>query len=134
MNKYYTATAAMMLLAVLFSTAGAAENDIIKVDIQRNMQGINVTVRAKTDTVVIKNIDVNRGKCPLLTKGTVTYQGKRLEGRVAQGATFTPTTMHFADGLTWHFGHTYLQPPAGVVCSFLEARVFTDQGTFTISE
>lgn len=134
MNKYYTATAAMMLLAVLFSTAGAAENDIIKVDIQKNIQGINVTVRAKTDTVVIKNIDVNRGKCPLLTKGTVTYQGKRLEGWVEQGATFTPTTMHFADGLTWHFGHTYLQPPAGVVCSFLEARVFTDQGTFTISE
>lgn len=134
MNKYYTATAAMMLLAVLFSTAGAAENDIIKVDIQKNIQGINVTVRAKTDNVVIKNIDVNRGKCPLLTKGTVTYQGKRLEGWVEQGATFTPTTMHFADGLTWHFGHTYLQPPAGVVCSFLEARVFTDQGTFTISE
>ncbi|MEG6283063.1 hypothetical protein UXO46_13670 [Enterobacter asburiae] len=134
MNKYYSATAAMMLLAVLFSTAGAAENDIIKVDIQKNIQGINVTVRAKTDTVVIKNIDVNRGKCPLLTKGTVTYQGKRLEGWVEQGATFTPTTMHFADGLTWHFGHTYLQPPAGVVCSFLEARVFTDQGTFTISE
>ena len=115
MNKYYTATAAMMLLAVLSSTARAAENDIIKVDIQKNIQGINVTVRAKTDTVVIKNIDVNRGKCPLR-------------------ATFTPTTMHFADGLTWHFGHTYLQPPAGVVCSFLEARVFTDQGTFTISE
>ena len=124
----------MMLLAVLFSTAGAAENDIIKVDIQKNIQGINVTVRAKTDTVVIKNIDVNRGKCPLLTKGTVTYQGKRLEGWVEQRATFTPTTMHFADGLTWHFGHTYLQPPAGVVCSFLEARVFTDQGTFTIRE
>ncbi|MBC6557706.1 hypothetical protein GW721_17270 [Citrobacter braakii] len=134
MSKYYTATAAMMLLAVLSLTAGAAENDIIKVDIQKNIQGINVTVRAKTDTVVIKNIDVNRGKCPLLTKGTVTYQGKRFEGWVAQGATFTPTTMHFADGLTWHFGHTYLQPPAGVVCSFLEARVFTDQGTFTISE
>ncbi|EHF5000501.1 MULTISPECIES: hypothetical protein [Enterobacter] len=134
MNKYYSATAAMMLLAVLFSTAGAAENDIIKVDIQKNIQGINVTVRAKTDTVVIKNIDVNRGKCPLLTKGTVTYQGKRLEGWVEQRATFTPTTMHFADGLTWHFGHTYLQPPAGVVCSFLEARVFTDQGTFTIRE
>lgn len=134
MNKYYTATAAMTLMAVLSLTAGAAENDIIKVDIQKNIQGINVTVRAKTDTVVIKNIDVNRGKCPLLTKGTVTYQGKRLEGWVAQGATFTPTTMHFAEGLTWHFGHTYLQPPAGVVCSFLEARVFTDQGTFTISE
>lgn len=107
---------------------------IIKVDIQKNIQGINVTVTAKTDNVLIKNIDVNRGKCPLLTKGTVTYQGKRLEGWVAQGATFRPTTMHFADGLTWHFGHTYLQPPAGVVCSFLEARVFTDQGIFTVTE
>lgn len=134
MTKYYTVAAAMTLLAALSSTAAAAENDIIKVDIQKNIQGINVTVTAKTDTVVIKNIDVNRGKCPLLTKGTVTYQGKRLEGWVAQGATFTPTTMHFADGLTWHFGHTYLQPPAGVVCSFLEARVFTDQGTFTVTE
>ncbi|EJE2948788.1 MULTISPECIES: hypothetical protein [Enterobacteriaceae] len=134
MTKYYTAAAAIILLATLSSTAGATENDIIKVGIQKNIQGINVTVTAKTDTVVIKNIDVNRGKCPLLTKGTVTYQGKRLEGWVAQGATFTPTTMHFADGLTWHFGHTYLQPPAGVVCSFLEARVFTDQGTFTVTE
>ncbi|HHL0118407.1 hypothetical protein [Enterobacter bugandensis] len=134
MTKYYTAAAAMMLLATLYSSAAAAENDIIKVGIQKNIQGINVTVTAKTDTVVIKNIDVNRGKCPLLTKGTVTYQGKRLEGWVAQGATFTPATMHFADGLTWHFGHTYLQPPAGVVCSFLEARVFTDQGTFTVTE
>ncbi|MBL5926068.1 hypothetical protein [Enterobacter asburiae] len=134
MTKYYTAAAAIILLATLYSTAGATENDIIKVGIQKNIQGINVTVTAKTDTVVIKNIDVNRGKCPLLTKGTVTYQGKRLEGWVAQGATFTPTTMHFADGLTWHFGHTYLQPPAGVVCSFLEARVFTDQGTFTVTE
>lgn len=134
MTKYYTAAAAIILLATLSSTAGATENDIIKVGIQKNIQGINVTVTAKTDTVVIKNIDVNRGKCPLLTKGTVTYQGKRLEGWVAQGATFMPTTMHFADGLTWHFGHTYLQPPAGVVCSFLEARVFTDQGTFTVTE
>lgn len=134
MTKYYTAAAAIILLATLSSTAGATENDIINVDIQKNIQGINVTVTAKTDIVVIKNIDVNRGKCPLLTKGTVTYQGKRLEGWVAQGATFTPTTMHFADGLTWHFGHTYLQPPAGVVCSFLEARVFTDQGTFTVTE
>ncbi|MGQ3660720.1 hypothetical protein [Citrobacter braakii] len=134
MTKYYTAAAAIILLATLSSTAGATENDIINVDIQKNIQGINVTVTAKTDTVVIKNIDVNRGKCPLLTKGTVTYQGKRLEGWVAQGATFTPTTMHFADGLTWHFGHTYLQPPAGVVCSFLEARVFTDLGTFTVTE
>lgn len=134
MNKYFTATAATVLLSALSSTAGAAENDIIKVDIQKSIQGINVAVTAKTDTVLIKNIDVNRGKCPLLTKGTITYQGKRLEGWVAQGATFTPTTMHFADGLTWHFGHTYLQPPTGVVCSFLEARVFTDQGTFTISE
>lgn len=134
MTKYYTAAAAIILLATLSSTAGATENDIINVDIQKNIQGINVTVTAKTDTVVIKNIDVNRGKCPLLTKGTVTYQGKRLEGWVSQGATFTPTTMHFADGLTWHFGHTYLQPPAGVVCSFLEARVFTDQGTFTVTE
>ncbi|WP_193162865.1 hypothetical protein [Enterobacter ludwigii] len=134
MNKYYTTVAAMTLMAPLPSMAGAAENDIIKVDIQKNIQGINVTVTAKTDNVLIKNIDVNRGKCPLLTKGTVTYQGKRLEGWVAQGATFTPTTMHFADGLTWHFGHTYLQPPAGVVCSFLEARVFTDQGIFTVTE
>lgn len=134
MTKYYTAAAAMMLLTTLSSSAGATANDIIKVDIQKNIQGINVTVTAKTDTVVIKNIDVNRGKCPLLTKGTVTYQGKRLEGWVAQGAAFTPTTMHFADGLTWHFGHTYLQPPAGVVCSFLEARVFTDQGTFTVTK
>ncbi|EPG7393550.1 TPA: hypothetical protein MDR95_004863 [Klebsiella pneumoniae] len=134
MNKYYTTVAAMTLMAALSSISGAAENDIIKVDIQKNIQGINVTVTAKTDTVLIKNIDVNRGKCPLLTKGTVTYQGKRLEGWVAQGATFTPATMHFSDGLTWHFGHTYLQPPAGVVCSFLEARVFTDQGIFTVTE
>lgn len=134
MNKNHTATAAMVLLATLSSSAAAAENDIIKVDIQKSIQGINVAVTAKTDIVLIKNIDVNRGKCPLLTKGTITYQGKRLEGWIAQGATFTPTTMHFADGLTWHFGHTYLQPPAGVVCSFLEARVFTDQGTFTVSE
>lgn len=134
MTKYYSAATAIILLAILSSTAGATENDIIKVDIQKNIQGINVTVTAKTDNVLIKNIDVNRGKCPLLTKGTVTYQGKRLEGWVAQGATFRPTTMHFADGLTWHFGHTYLQPPAGVVCSFLEARVFTDQGIFTVTE
>ncbi|MDM8058875.1 hypothetical protein [Klebsiella aerogenes] len=134
MTKYYSAATAIILLATLSSTAGATENDIIKVDIQKNIQGINVTVTAKTDNVLIKNIDVNRGKCPLLTKGTVTYQGKRLEGWVAQGATFRLTTMHFADGLTWHFGHTYLQPPAGVVCSFLEARVFTDQGIFTVTE
>lgn len=124
----------MTLMAALSSMAVAAENDIIKVDIQKNIQGINVTVTAKTDTVLIKNIDVNRGKCPLLTKGTITYQGKSLEGWVAQGATFTPTTMHFADGLTWHFGQTYLRTPPGVVCSFLEARVFTDQGTFTVTE
>lgn len=134
MNKNHTATAAMVLLATLSSSAAAAENDIIKVDIQKSIQGINVTVTAKTDTIVIKNIDVNRGKCPLLTKGTITYQGKRLEGWVAQGATFTPTTMHFADSLTWHFGQTYLRTPPGVVCSFLEARVFTDQGTFTVSK
>lgn len=132
--KKLCSAAAIAMLSGLASIASAAENDIIKVDIQRNIQGINVTVTAKTDTVQITNIDVNRGKCPLLTKGTITYQGKRLEGWVAQGATFTPTTMHFADGLTWHFGHTYLQPPPGVVCSFLEARVFTDQGTFTVSE
>lgn len=134
MNKNHTATAAMVLLATLSSSAAAAENDIIKVDIQKSIQGINVTVTAKTDTIVIKNIDVNRGKCPLLTKGTITYQGKRLEGWVAQGATFTPTTMNFADSLTWHFGQTYLRTPPGVVCSFLEARVFTDQGTFTVSK
>ncbi|MGX9312524.1 hypothetical protein ACWXWE_07160 [Pantoea ananatis] len=134
MNKYSTTAAAMTLMAALSSMAVAAENDIIKVDIQKNIQGINVTVTAKTDTVLIKNIDVNRGKCPLLTKGTITYQGKSLEGWVAQGATFTPTTMHFADGLTWHFGQTYLRTPPGVVCSFLEARVFTDQGTFTVTE
>lgn len=90
MNKYYTTAAAMTLMAALSSMAGAAENDIIKVDIQKNIQGINVTVTAKTDTVVIKNIDVNRGKCPLLTKGTVTYQGKRLEGWVAQGLPLPP--------------------------------------------
>ncbi|MEG1347879.1 MAG: hypothetical protein RSD49_07475 [Hafnia sp.] len=134
MNIFYTAAAAMTLMAALSSSAGAAENDIIKVNIQKNIQGINVSVTARADTVLIKNIDVNRGKCPLLTKGTLTYQGKRLEGWVAQGATFTPTTMHFADGLTWHFGHTYLQPPPGVVCGFFEARVFTDKGNFTISE
>ncbi|MGA5656823.1 hypothetical protein [Rahnella contaminans] len=134
MNIFYTAAAAMTLMAALSSSTGAAENGIIKVNIQKNIQGINVSVTARADTVLIKNIDVNRGKCPLLTKGTLTYQGKRLEGWVAQGATFTPTTMHFADGLTWHFGHTYLQPPPGVVCDFLEARVFTDKGNFTISE
>ncbi len=132
--KKLCSAAAIAMLSGLASIASAAENDVIRVDIQRNIQGINVTVTAKTDTVQIKNIDVNRGKCPLLTKGTVTYQGKNLQGWVAQGAVFTPTTMHFADGLTWHFGHTWLQPPPGVVCSFLEARVFTDQGTFTVSE
>ncbi len=77
MTKYYTTVAAITLMATLSSMAGAAENDIIKVDIQKNIQGINVTVTAKTDNVLIKNIDVNRGKCPLLTKGTVTYQGKK---------------------------------------------------------
>jgi hypothetical protein len=61
MNKNHTATAAMVLLATLSSSAAAAENDIIKVDIQKSIQGINIAVTAKTDTVLIKNIDVNRG-------------------------------------------------------------------------
>ncbi len=37
MTKYYTAAATIILLATLSSTAGATENDIIKVGIQKNI-------------------------------------------------------------------------------------------------
>ena len=132
MKNFYPAAAAMMLLSALSLYAGAAENDAIKVDVQRSGFELLVTVTAKTDTVQIKNIDVNRGRCLLLTKGSVTYQGITVNGSVPKKGNFMPTTLQFADGLTWHFGNPLQQK--GINCSFVEARVFTDQGTFTVSE
>lgn len=132
MKNFYPAAAAMMLLSALSLHAGAAENDAIKVDVQRSGFELLVTVTAKTDTVQIKNIDVNRGRCLLLAKGSVTYQGITVSGWVPKKGNFTPTTLQFADGLTWHFGNPLQQK--GINCSFVEARVFTDQGTFTVSE
>lgn len=131
MNLFYT-TAAMTLLATLSATSVAAENDIIKVDVQPSGFELLVTVTAKTDSVQIKNIDVNRGRCLLLTKGSVTYQGITVDGWIPKKGTFTPITMQFADGLTWHFGNPLQQ--RGINCRFVEARVFTDKGTFTVSE
>lgn len=132
MSVFYPAAAALMLLSALPAQAGAAENDAIKVDVQKSGFELLVTVTAKTDTVQIKNIDVNRGRCLLLTKGSVTYQGITVNGWVPKKGNFTPTTLQFADGLTWHFGNPLQQK--GINCSFVEARVFTDQGTFTVSE
>ena len=131
MNIFYT-VAAMALLATLTATSVAAENDIIKVDVQPSGFELLVTVTAKTDSVQIKNIDVNRGRCLLLTKGSITYQGITVDGWIPKKGTFTPTTMQFADGLTWHFGNPLQQK--GINCRFVEARVFTDKGTFTVSE
>lgn len=132
MKNFYPAAAAIMLLSALSLHASAAENDAIKVDVQRSGFELLVTVTAKTDTVQIKNIDVNRGRCLLLTKGSVTYQGITVNGWVPKKGNFTPTTLQFADGLTWHFGNPLQQK--GINCSFVEARVFTDRGTFTVSE
>lgn len=132
MNKYCTTTASMMLLATLSSTVSAAENNIIKVDVRPSGFELLVTVTAKTDSVQIKNIDVNRGRCLLLTRGSVTYQGITVDGWIPKKGTFAPTTMQFADGLTWHFGNPLQQK--GLNCRFVEARVFTDQGIFTVSE
>lgn len=132
MSVFYPTAAALMLLSTLPAQAGAAENDAIKVDVQKSGFELLVTVTAKTDTVQIKNIDVNRGRCLLLTKGSVTYQGITVNGWVPKKGNFTPTTLQFADGLTWHFGNPLQQK--GINCSFVEARVFTDQGTFTVSE
>lgn len=132
MNKYYTAAAAMLLVAPLSSPAGAAENNAINVDVQRSGFELLVTVTARADRVQIKNIDVNRGRCLLLTKGSVTYQGITVNGWVPKKEAFTPATMQFADGLTWHFGNPLQQK--GINCRFVEARVFTDKGTFTVSE
>ncbi|MEG1422430.1 MAG: hypothetical protein RSA95_00175 [Citrobacter sp.] len=132
MKKFHPAAAALVLLYALSSHAGAAENDAIKVDVQKSGFELLVTVTAKTDTVQIKNIDVNRGRCLLLTRGSVTYQGITVNGWVPKKGNFTPTTLQFADGLTWHFGNPLQQK--GINCSFVEARVFTDQGTFTVNK
>lgn len=132
MKTFYPTVAALILLSTLSSHAGATENDVINVNVQKSGFELLVTVTAKTDTVQIKNIDVNRGRCLLLTKGSVTYQGITVNGWVPQKGNFTPTTLLFADGLTWHFGNPLQQK--GINCSFVEARVFTDQGTFTVSE
>lgn len=132
MKTTYPVTAAMALLATVSLPAGAAENDVIKLDVQKSGFELLVTVIARTDNIQIKNIDVNRGRCLLLAKGTVTYQGITVEGWVPKKGEFTPTTMQFADGLTWHFGNPLQQK--GINCSFVEARVFTNKGTFTISE
>lgn len=132
MSAFYPTAAALMLLSAIPAQAGAAENDAIKVDVQRSGFELLVTVTAKTDTVQIKNIDVNRGRCLLLAKGSVTYQGITVNGWVPKKGNFTPTTLQFADGLTWHFGNPLQQK--GINCSFVEARVFTDRGTFTVSE
>ncbi|GDX07557.1 hypothetical protein [Buttiauxella sp. A111] len=132
MKKIYPVTAAMALLATVSLPAGATENDVIKLDVQKSGFELLVTVIARTDNIQIKNIDVNRGRCLLLAKGTVTYQGITVEGWVPKKEGFTPTTMKFADGLTWHFGNPLQQK--GINCSFVEARVFTNKGTFTISE
>lgn len=132
MSVFYPTAAALVLLSALSSHAGAAENDAIKVDVQKSGFELLVTVTAKTDTVQIKNIDVNRGRCLLLTRGNVTYQGITVNGWIPAKKGFTPVTMQFADGLTWHFGNPLQQK--GINCSFVEARVFTDRGTFTVSE
>jgi len=132
MKTTYPVTAVMALLATVSLPAGAAENDVIKLDVQKSGFELLVTVIARTDNIQIKNIDVNRGRCLLLAKGTVTYQGITVEGWVPKKGEFTPTTMQFADGLTWHFGNPLQQK--GINCSFVEARVFTNKGTFTISE
>ncbi|HIC8604280.1 hypothetical protein [Citrobacter freundii] len=132
MKTLYPVTAAISLLVTLSAPSGAAENDVIKLDVQKSGFELLVTVVARTDSIQIKNIDVNRGRCLLLAKGTVTYQGITVEGWVPKKGEFTPTTMQFADGLTWHFGNPLQQK--GINCSFVEARVFTNKGTFTISE
>ncbi|WP_341482655.1 hypothetical protein [Citrobacter freundii] len=132
MKTLYPVTAAISLLVTLSAPSGAAENDVIKLDVQKSGFELLVTVIARTDSIQIKNIDVNRGRCLLLAKGTVTYQGITVEGWVPKKGEFTPTTMQFADGLTWHFGNPLQQK--GINCSFVEARVFTNKGTFTISE
>lgn len=132
MKKIYPVTAAMALLVTLSWPVGASENDVIKLDVQKSGFELLVTVIARTDNIQIKNIDVNRGRCLLLAKGKVTYQGITVEGWVPKKGEFTPTTMQFADGLTWHFGNPLQQK--GINCSFVEARVFTNKGTFTISE
>ena len=132
MKTFYNATVALTLLAVLPSHAGAAENDAINIDVQKNGFELLVTVTAKTDSIQIKNIDVNRGRCLLLTRGSITYQGSTVNGWVPAKKGFTPTTMKFADGLTWHFGNPLRQK--GINCSFVEARVFTNKGTFTVTE
>ncbi|EMU5531742.1 MULTISPECIES: hypothetical protein [Enterobacteriaceae] len=137
MNMFSAAAAVITLLAGLVSSAVSAENDAIKVDIQKSGWECNdcvyVTVTARTERIQIKNIDVNRGKCPQLKQGKTTYNGKTTpEGWWPNKGTFTPRKMQFAESLTWRFGNPLWQ--TGISCNFLEARIFTDQGTFTVSD
>ena len=51
---------------------------------------VYVTVTAKTDTVLIKKIDVNRGKCPMLTHRKIAYRGRNVDGWWPTDKPFTP--------------------------------------------
>ncbi|MGL4275933.1 MAG: hypothetical protein ACRCS2_01630, partial [Morganella morganii] len=80
---------------------------------------------------LIKKIDVNRGKCPMLTHRKIAYRGRNVDGWWPTDKPFTPRKMTFAESVFWKFGHTL---DFGKACNFVEARVFTDQGTFTVSQ
>lgn len=88
MNMFSAAAVVMALLAGLVSSAVSAENDVIKVEIQKSGWECNdcvyVTVTARTERIQIKNIDVNRGKCPQRKQGVTTIQGSEDGGVVAQ--------------------------------------------------
>ena len=90
-----------------------------------------VTVTAKTDTVLIKKIDVNRGKCPMLTHRKISYRGRSVDGWWATDKPFRPPKMPFGGMWGWKLGHPV---DVGKACNFVEARVFTDQGLFTVSQ
>jgi hypothetical protein len=65
----------------------AAENDVIKVDVQKSFE-LLVVSNSKTDTVQITNIDVNRGRCPA-AKGRSHIRASPLMAGCPKGA-FTP--------------------------------------------
>lgn len=133
-----TVLIAFATLAVLAAMpAQAADEDAIKVNIEKSgyecHDCVYVTVTARTDNIQIDKIDVNRGRCPQLKQGKTTYNGKTTpEGWWPNKGTFPPRKMQFAESLTWRFGNPLWQ--TGISCNFLEARIFTDQGTFTVSD
>ncbi|EGT0664420.1 TPA: hypothetical protein ACPY0B_002751 [Citrobacter farmeri] len=133
MKRFFMALTASLLFTSHPSLAGSD----MPVKVKVNHAGhecygcIYVTVTAKTDTVLIKKIDVNRGKCPMLTHRKIAYRGRNVDGWWPTDKPFTPRKMTFADSVLWRFGHTL---DFGKACNFVEARVFTDQGTFTVSQ